>query len=1181
MVCVAVLAATLGAVCGEGSARAATTQSAGWDVISAGVAPSQPGQGENASCEAEGLCDSYAIAVMNAGAKATNGSAVTIKDRLPEGIRVHSVETLGGNGRVSGGFDWMGESAFPCEAAETEGRSVVTCTVEQSVPGGDILEVDVEIVVDRSEAYTGSNEVIVEGGGTAAASATDETGFNERGEAAFGIASFALHVDGTNGVSDTQAGDHPNVVVSSVVFNTRVKTVLTSESVGASGPYEAVEEPRDISVRLPLGLVGDPRVASRCPIRDLAGTKPGETKCPSASQIGFVMLDKEGETNGSITARQAEKSNITPLYNMVPERGFPAEFGFAYFGNELMLYPAVERGKQGYMLVMTARGIPRVSTGLPATINGFTLVLFGDPTQHAGLSSEESALFSNPPACSAGPLDAELLADSWQHPGAWVQEVSSVYPSVGGCGLITDFAPGMEVKPDSVAADTPAGYQVSVTVPQAPNVWPTPAAPDVRTATVTLPQGVSLSPAAGQGLLGCAAEGPEGINVGSGDLGPEGQDLKDPEATELGASYLPGNHSGYGDGLYHSAPGHCPAKSQIGTVEVKTPLLSEPLHGHVYLAQPQCGGSGQPECTPQDAEDGKLYAIYLEIGSFKESGVIIKLKGNVDVNAQTGQMITTFEENPQLPFEELKLNFSGGQRAPLANPQSCGTYTTTSLLEPWSHEPGPGEAQGTPDATPSSSFEVEGCKSPMPFAPSFEAGTEKPLGGEFSPFVLTLKREDGEQDLAGVSITMPPGVSAMLSEVPLCEEPQASAGSCSEASRVGTVHVAAGSGSEPLWLEGPVYLTGPYEGDPFGLSVVVPAKAGPFNLGDEVVRSGISVNQSTAQVSVSTQGIPQSRDGIPFRLKEMSVEINRPGFMFNPTNCEQLQVTGTVSGDLANGSAGSTVPVSSPFADTGCRNLAFKPAFTVASSAKTSRADGASLITKIRFPQSTIGSEADLRYVKVTLPKLLPSRESTLKDACTEEVFAEDPAHCPAGSLVGTAVTHTPVLPVPLEGPVYFVSHGVKAYPELTMVMQGDGVSIVLAGETHISKAGITTTTFHAVPDVPFSSFELKLPSGPHSALGANGSLCHRTFVTKKRVRLIRHGHFVKRHGRYVYRVKRIRHVVHRRLVMPTILIAQNGREIRQQTVIKVAGCGRIAAVHHGTGTHRADHAKGRRHGAM
>ncbi|MCW3065725.1 MAG: hypothetical protein JWN32_2897, partial [Solirubrobacterales bacterium] len=325
---------------------------------------------------------------------------------------------------------------------------------------------------------------------------------------------------------------------------------------------------------------------------------------------------------------------------------------------------------------------------------------------------------------------------------------------------------------------------------------------------------------------------------------------------------------------------------------------------------------------------------------------------------------------------------------------------------------------------------------------------------------------------------------------------------------------AAGSGSQPLWLAGQVYLTGPYRGSPYGLSVVVPAKAGPFNLGEEIVRAAISVDPHTAALTVTSDALPQIKDGVPFRLKTVNVTVDRPHFMFNPTNCAQQAITGSISAVLPGGSAGAVVPVATPFAAAGCKNLPFKPKFTALTRAHASKANGASLHVTV----SSGPGQANIAKVKVDLPKQLPSRLTTLQKACPDALFNANPASCPAASVVGAATAVTPVLKSPLTGPAYLVSHAGAAFPDLVIVLQGEGIALDLVGNTDI-KRGVTVSTFRSLPDAPISTFDLVLAQGPHSALAAHGNLCKA------------------------------------RLNMPTALTGQNGAVIKQTTRIAVSGC--------------------------
>ena len=461
-------------------------------------------------------------------------------------------------------------------------------------------------------------------------------------------------------------------------------------------------------------------------------------------------------------------------------------------------------------------------------------------------------------------------------------------------------------------------------------------------------------------MRGCAATGPEGINLGSGETAEAGRDAGDPEATELGAGHTEGDGSPYDDGLYHTAPGHCPSASTIGTVEVETPLLAAPLQGHVYVALPHCGGSGQAPCGPADALNGNLFGAYLEVAG---SGAIVKLAGNVSINPSTGQITASFRENPQIPFSTFKLRFDGGPRAPFANPQTCGTATTTGIFSAWSSPATLNSSAFSPIAV---DWDNAGgaCPGSLPFAPSLVAEMTNPVAGAFSPFTFTLSRGDRQQYLSQLSVTTPVGLLGMLSSVPLCGEPQAELGECPEASRIGTTNVAAGPGSHPLWVSGRVYLTTGYKGAPFGLSIVVPADAGPFHLGNVVVRSAITVDQNTSALTITSDPLPQIKDGVPLRVQTVNVTVDRPGFMFNPTSCKAKQIAATVAG-----AQGALAHLSVPFAAAGCRSLPFGPKFTVSTTGSTSKKNGASLDVKVLYKpgQANIGS------VAVKLPKQLPA----------------------------------------------------------------------------------------------------------------------------------------------------------------------------------------------------------------
>ncbi len=1035
-------------------ARAVTSKPA-W-LVTPTAQPTYFREGDEGQTAAAATRDEYHLRITNVGG-APSGGTVEITDALPAGVTANQIE---GEASLPTGKPFLTCNLPPA--------TVVKCTFAEAVPTGAALTVEIYVNVGFGLPASLTNSVEVSGGRASTTSTSEATPVSAA-RPSFDVNSFTFGVDDATGSDDVQAGDHPNLLTTGFNF-TSVHTT------GASGEYPPVEDVKDVVVDLPLGFVGNPEAAPQCPASLLA-EEESVSLCPSGSQVGEFSFQDSGSTG----------SELLPIYNMVPEDGYPAAFGINYQGRGVLMYATPVPTPAGYDLRVTVPGVPETSE-----LTGLSLSFFGDPAVQDGGTDPAAAFIANPADCSTGPLSARIEADSWENPGAFVSREAEVYPEITGCDML-QFAPSLEVAPEAQAsqADTPAGYEVDLKVPQALNFAPVLATPNLKDATVTLPQGVSLSPSAADGLEGCSEQGPEGIDLGA---------------------MVPLEGQSPGSPVSRPVPGHCPQASTLGTVELETPLLPpHTLTGHVYLAEPKCGDAGQPACTEASAINGELYGLYIEL---EGAGVIVKLAGKVESNPATGQLTTHFDQNPQLPFSELKLHLKGGPRAPLANPQTCGTFTTTSILEPWS-------APETADATPPSSFAVAGCVGGMPFAPSFSAGTITPSAGTSSPFTLTFARKDGEQDLGQITVHTPPGLLGKIAGIPQCSEAQANAGTCAAASQIGTASAAAGAGSHPFWVSGPVYLTGPYNGAPFGLSVVVPAQAGPFNLGDEIIRSAIYVSPTTAALTVISNTLPQKLDGVPFRLQAVNVNIDRPGFMLNPTNCEQMQLTGSISGELESGAPGSTVGVSSPFAVAGCANLPFKPSFAASTQAKISKAGGASLVVKV----SQKPGEASIHKVDLTLPLALPARLTTLQKACTEAQFNTNPAGCPEGSFIGTAKAVTPVLNVPLVGPAILVSHGGAAFPDVEFLLQGEGVEIVLDGGTDIKK-GITYSKFETVPDAPISSFETRLPEGPHSALTSalvtfGTSLCGQS------------------------------------LVMPTTITGQNGAQVTQNTKIAVIGCGK------------------------
>ena len=836
---------------------------------------------------------------------------------------------------------------------------------------------------------------------------------------------------------------------------------------------------------------------------------------------------------------------------------------------------------------------PEIDAGLPEPTKA------SEKNNGCPSSAPQVPLLTNPTSCGVS-RTATLSVDSWEEQGNFttgehVSKLSKSLPELSGCEKL-DFSPTLTVKPDLPNASASTGLTVNVKVPQETTANPVGVGEaDVRDTTVMLPPGVAVNPSGGNGLEACSSD--PGALAGN-QLGSAGDGIgyKGVEAsTQPGQSVLgfspaePGSiaaQNGVSEGLLEQRedtlqPGvnFCSNASEIGSVRIKTPLLPNELTGHVYLAA--------QEANPFSS----LLAMYV-VAEDPVSGVLLKLPGETQLCKAPGeviagmtcqvlgQLVATFANTPQAPAEEIELHFFGGEFAPLTTPAQCGTYTTQAAFTPWTaSEPvDPGLVKHQ-----SAEFQIEHgpnggpCTYPgqsLPFNPSLTGGGLNVNAGAFSPFTLTMNRSDGEQNIQSVEAHLPPGLAGILSNVELCPEPQANQGQCGPNSLIGETTVSVGVGGHPYTVNGgKFYLTGPYNGSgtctvgqagcaPFGISFVVPAKAGPFDLAHTksfspacdciLVRAKIEVNPLTAAITIvsnppgTPDSIPTSIEGIPLQIQHINATTTRSNFQFNPTNCSKMEVSGTI-----HSSEGSTDTIGVPFRVTNCPSLKFTPVFTASTSAKDSFNDlGASLTTKVTEPAGSLGVQANLTKVKVELPVALPSRLTTLQKACVAKVFEANPANCPSASFIGHAVVHTQLVPVPLEGPAIFVSHGGEAFPSLIIVLQGYGVTIDLVGSTFISHAGITSTTFKTVPDQPFETFELTLPIGKFSALAALTNVCKptKTETVKKRVT-------VKRHGKTLKVTKRVSEKVPAPLLMPTEFVGQNGAEFKQTTKISVTGC--------------------------
>lgn len=953
------------------------------------------------------------------------------------------------------------------------------CTYSGTLEPSDSLIVRVEV---RTRAAGTAQDTATVSGGQATGVAPAAASVVQRltvssSPASFGLQPSSVLAEFTNADDgpETQAGAHPYELAVDFALNDYIGHPNLTETVPS-------EEMKDIAVELPSGVAGNELALTQCTSLVLS-----EGKCTGASQVGAVQVTLAGGVGTWPWA----------MFNVKPDNGHTNELGFNANGGFPIHMPTVVRTGGDYGLTNITRGVPN-SAGAVDTVESEVWGVPQDPAHTpqrvlsgwlAAEDGPENGGFPSPlpatpfltmPSQCGVPLVFRVAVDSYGHPGKFEPDgspdlndpnwkvVSVTDPPLEGCERLQSFSPHLTVAPDTTYADTPSGTTVEVSVPQGegltnPNVLAT---PTLQNTTVTLPEGMAINPGQANGLGAC-------------------------QYSE--------------DGVGTTGPPSCPANSKVGTVQIETPLLPDKLEGDVYVLQ----------SNPPD--------LQLLVAASADD-VNLKLIGDVHLNESTGQLTSTFDGTPALPFTHFRLTFSGGGQAALMTPPSCGVYSSISDFTPWS-------SPFTPDFLAADAFQISSgpggseCASPLPFHPAMIAGSTTDQAGGYTDFSLLLTRGDGEQRIGALQFKTPEGLLGMVSSVPLCEEPQAAQGTCPASSQIGHTVVGAGAGPDQFYVPqagqppAPIYLTGPYRGAPFGLSIVVPVVAGPFNLGTVVVRAAINVDPATSQLTISTEALPQILDGIPTDLRQIDAVIDRPGFMFNPTNCAAMAFSGT-----AESAEGATAPISSHFQVGSCQALKFKPNFKAATSGRPSRLDGTSLDVRIVYPTGPLGanqasSQSNIAKVKVSLPKQLPSRLPTLQKACTAAVFEANPAACPTASRVGYAQAVTPVLAHPLSGPAFFVSHGGEEFPSLIVVLQGEGVRVDLVGTTFISNSGITSSTFANVPDVPIYSFQLYLPQGPYSALTALGNVCREE------------------------------------LKMPTVFTAQNGAVIEQQTPIAVTGC--------------------------
>ncbi len=888
--------------------------------------------------------------------------------------------------------------------------------------------------------------------------------------AAFGLKGFDVTFTAANGSSALEAGTHP------FALSTAFGVETTPGPVGEAIPDEEV---KDLLVEQAVGLVGDPLATPRCSTLDFLKPDPVNERgssCPDSTSVGTVAVE----------ALSPGTHLTASVHNLVPPPGVAAKIGFA----ALQVPVTVELGVKPtppYNIVANVSNIPQ-----PQPFFGSVLTLWGNPASAAhdpyrgicvGPGYDESALryedgfkslgscptnipekpFITLPRRCEGPLRTSYEARSWQDPAGPVFGFSdshddSIPPgprSTGDCDKVL-FEPDIAAQTTNLSASGPTGLDFDLSFDNEGLVNPTGTADsEIKKAVVKLPEGVTINPSAAEGLAVCSV----------GDF------------EEESAASAP--------------PVGCPPASKVGTVQVETPLLEETLEGEVFVA------------TPYENPFGTLLAIYMTVKS-PERGVGVRLAGKVEPNPVTGQLETTFgepgHEIPQFPFSHFHFHFREGGRSPLITPPTCGTYETEAILTPWAN---PSEPLQT--AAPFQITQGVGGGScppagPLPFAPGFSAGTLNNSAGEHSPFVMRLTRADGEQDMTRFSAVLPRGVVGKLAGISQCSEAaiagakvktgrqELASPSCPPGSEIGDTLAGAGVGSQLAYVPGKLYLAGPFGGDPLSVVAITPAVAGPFDVGTVVVREALTLDPVTAEVEADgshSDPIPHLLAGIPLKLRDLRVSVDRDKFILNPTSCDPFQTKATLFGGGGFLDPGDDSPISlaDRFQAADCAALGFKPSLSLRLKGGTKRGGHPALRAVLR-PRP---GDANLKSTVVRLPRSAFLDQAHIRTICTRVQFAADA--CPKGAVYGHVTVSTPLLDEPLKGPAYLRSSD-NLLPDLVFDLKGI-VDIEASARIDSIEGGIRAT-FGFVPDAPVSKVVVDMQGGAKGLIVNSRNLCLR-----------------------------------------------------------------------------------------
>jgi hypothetical protein len=1021
------------------------------------------------------------IEVGNAGDEtATDWPTVTVT--LPPGVTYATNET--------DFFSWS------CSGGQT-----VTCTpspfaslflgppLAHTMAGGQLGAVRAAFTVDVApDAALGTQSLTVEiAGGGATTSTTIPYDVQVGGQPAdFGPidGSFVSGARDASGADEIRAGVKPHDIVTGFV------TTKEFRDPGVTGSWGEIVVPlgniKDVVVDLPAGFVGNPQAVATCP---KSAVKLND--CPQSSQVGIA------EAN-NIAAPQLQ---LSAIYNVVPNGDAPAQFMFDTGGGPVLLTPRL-RSDGNWGINVDARNLTEANPLFAAEVT-----LWGDPADpvhdhqrcalpsHVGdtcaghnsggsnpgedihlphsSSISRRPFLRNPTRCNGTPDVVTMHLSPWQAPAAfepdgdpdlsdplWDTSTDST-PPLTNCDAL-QFLPEIDVKTTNSKAGGASGFEFKLTLPQNDDIDGL-ATAHMRNATVTLPPGTRVNPGSADGLDSCSS-----AEIGLTDTSPIRFTKTEPT---------------------------CPLKSKIGTVEIDTPLLADPLAGDVYLA------------AQGDHPFDTLVAIYIVV---RGPGIVGKLAGRVDLDG--GLVKTTVIDNPQVPFETLTVKLKSGDRGALTVPSTCGPHDVTAEFTSWAGH----------DVTKTDGFNVACPGNAGVFAPTFTAGTADPVAGASSPMRIRMTRDSGTKEFGRLEMKLPTGLLASPKYVDLCTEaelapaqnPAGSPGnppgrftqvtpSCPPTSQIGTTTVGVGSGTTPFFPLipgtghiGRVFLTGTHHGTDlpqpgkrqtaYGVAIEVPAVAGPFDLGTVLVRGALYADPTTAELTAISDKLPAELQGVPLNARDIRVDIDRENFSRNPTSCEEKHILADIAAQ-----DGTTVERSTRFEVGECAALKFKPRIGL-------RLTGRKQMTSEKHPgikavfRQGLG-EAGVKKAKVTLPGTLALDSDNAQSLC-EFVDGTKPDlenHCPAGSIVGRGRATSPLLKRPLSGNVYFVKNvridpdtgnPIRTLPMIVVALRGE-IAVNLKGESATSANGRLVSTFAAVPDAPVSQFNLNIKGGKNGII--------------------------------------------------------------------------------------------------